>query len=84
MVTGVILARYGAEDRHLLFAGAGIAQTMVGGGLLIWAAFHYEQLHGPLREGNPVVHPTATRLLAYATMIGSAFAIAAALVFAVD
>ena len=63
MVNGVLLARYAAQDTHWTIAFMGLAETVAGGGLLVWAGLHYEDLHGPLRSGQSVVHPTSTRIV---------------------
>ena len=39
--------------------------------LLVWAGVHYEALHGPLRDGDPIVHPTAARTVGIVTVLVS-------------
>jgi uncharacterized membrane protein YidH (DUF202 family) len=68
MVAGTILARYAAIGAHPLLAFVGLLQLGFGGALLVWAGSHYDQLHGPLRANNPVVHPTAARLVGLTTV----------------
>jgi hypothetical protein len=68
MVAGVLLARYAAQDAHPAIAALGVAQTMVGAAVLVWAGVHYDGLHGLLRTGGDVTHPTATRLVGAATV----------------
>ena len=51
MVAGVLLGRYAAESLHPAFAAVGLAQVVFGSVVLLWAATHYEDLHGPLRSG---------------------------------
>jgi len=68
MVAGVILTRYAAADLHPLFAVFGLIQVAAGGGVLLWAAWHYEALHGPLRAGTGVIHPTAARIVGLTTV----------------
>ncbi len=82
MVAGVLLTRYTAADAPRIFALVGVVETMVGGGLLVWAGRHYEDLHGPLRRNESVVHPTAARLVGLATIAfaGAAFILALAIV----
>lgn len=63
MVAGVLIARYASQSLHFAFAFVGLAQVVVGAGLLVWSARHYEDLHGPLRSGESPIHPTATRLV---------------------
>jgi uncharacterized membrane protein YidH (DUF202 family) len=79
MVAGTILARYAAIDAHPVLALIGLLQLAFGGALLVWTGFHYDQLHGPLRASDPVVHPTATRLVGIGTVgfTGAALALAA-------
>ena len=63
LANGVLLARYAADSAHWTIASIGFAQTVAGSGILLWAGFHYDQLHGPLREGESVVHPTSARIV---------------------
>ncbi|MEQ8841826.1 MAG: DUF202 domain-containing protein [Acidimicrobiales bacterium] len=75
MVSGVLLARYAAQSSHWSTALIGLAQTMAGGGLLVWAGVHYAELRGPLLEGTAVVHPVATRVIGLGTVAFSAAAL---------
>lgn len=68
MAAGVLLARYAATDSRAWLALIGLFQVTIGAGLLLWASWHYEELHGPLREGTSVVHPTAARLIGISTV----------------
>lgn len=81
MVAGALLARYGATDGHPLFATVGVVQVAFGGLLLAWSGRHYEDLHGPLRAGRNPSHPTAIRVVGFATTIGIALAFAMAALF---
>lgn len=83
LVAGVLLGRYAAQDAHYTIAFVGILQVAAGGALLLWASFHYDQLHGPLRSGDPVVHPVAARYVGVLTVAftGFAFGLAALLAF---
>jgi uncharacterized membrane protein YidH (DUF202 family) len=82
MVAGVLLARYGAQDAHFTIALVGILQVAIGGGLLVWTGFHYDDLHGPLREGSSVVHPSAARIIGITTVVFTAFALVLAVLLA--
>ena len=62
MVAGVLVARYAAESLHVVFAVVGLGQVVLGAVLLLWAARHYDDLHGPLRAGTSPVHPSAARV----------------------
>lgn len=79
MVAGLLLARAAAVEDQWVVAAVGLVMTAFGGTVLIWAGAHYEQLHGPLRRGDDVVHPLAARLVGLATVlvsgIGLAFAV---------
>jgi hypothetical protein len=50
--------------------------------VLVWAGWHYEDLHGTLRDQDPVVHPTAARLLGLGTLGFSGFALVIAILVA--
>jgi uncharacterized membrane protein YidH (DUF202 family) len=63
MVGGIVFARFAALDAHRAIALLGLAQTIFGGGLLIWSSMHYEDLHDSLRAAEPVVHPQAARVV---------------------
>lgn len=75
MVAGVLLARYAADTVHYTIAGFGIAQVVVGAVILVWAGRHYDDLHGPLREGDSPVHPNAARVVGLATVVFTGFAL---------
>lgn len=75
MVAGLLLARYAAEDAHLAVAVVGIIQVMVGAGVMVWAGRRYESLHGPLRAGEAVTHPSAVRLIGLTTVAFTAVAL---------
>jgi uncharacterized membrane protein YidH (DUF202 family) len=75
MVSGVLLARFAASGRSYVVVGVGLVQTAFGGALLVWAGWHYEDLHGQLRSGAGVVHPTATKILGLATIAFSTIAL---------
>lgn len=68
MVVGVLLALYAADDAHWFTAFAGLAQTVAGSAVLVWAGFHYRRLHGPIKRGDGVVHPGAAKAVGIATI----------------
>lgn len=68
MVAGVLVARYAAESLHVAFAAIGLGQVVLGAGVLLWAARHYDDLHGPLRAGESPVHPFAARIVGLLTI----------------
>ena len=80
MVVGVILARYAANVAHPTVAVVGLAQTATGAGVLMWAGWHYDDLHGSLRENESVLHPRAARLLGLGTIWFSGFSLTIALI----
>ena len=75
MVAGILLARYAATDTYWTIAFAGLAQTAFGGAVLVWAGWHYDDLHGPLRAGDPVVHPVAATVVGIATVFFAAISL---------
>ena len=75
MVAGVLLARYAAQTVHYAIAFAGVGQVVFGAVLLVWTGRHYDDLHGPLREGTNPVHPTAARVTGIATVVFTGFAL---------
>ncbi len=81
MVAGIIMARYAAQDAYQGIAVLGLVQVMLGGAVLLWSAWHYDELHGPLRDGNPVIHPTAARLVGISTLVFSSVALVLAVLF---
>ena len=78
LVAGVILSRFAAIHELWVFAAAGLLQTAFGGGLLVWAGSHYDDLHGALRQGADVVHPAATRITGLVTVVGIGLCLAMA------
>lgn len=84
MVAGALLARYGATDQHPIFATLGVIQVAFGGALLAWSGRHYEELHGPLRDGHNPSHPLAIRVVGFATTLGIGLAVMMAAVFLLD
>lgn len=77
MVAGALLGRWAAQDAAPLFGVVGIVQVAFGGALLAWAGRHYDDLHGPLRDGATPTHPRAAWVVGVATTvgIGAAFAL---------
>ncbi|MET0911103.1 MAG: DUF202 domain-containing protein [Ilumatobacteraceae bacterium] len=82
MVAGILLARFTAQDHHVALSAIGLALTVFGGAVLVWAGAHYEALHGPLRDGDPIVHPTAARTVGIVTVIASGSALVFGVIFA--
>lgn len=78
MVAGTLLSRQ-ASDVHLLLAGVGMTQVVLGAGLLIWTGIRYDRLHAPLRRGESPVHPTAARIVGVTTTIFTGVAMAIAI-----
>lgn len=68
MAAGVLFGRYAVTDAHPALAVGGVAQLALGSGLLIWAGFRYWDMQAPLWADEPVVHPTAARLVGLATI----------------
>jgi uncharacterized membrane protein YidH (DUF202 family) len=77
MVAGTVLARYAATDGAPMVAALGLLQVAFGGGILMWAGDHYDDLHGPLRQGVNPSHPMAARVVGAATTAGTFAALAA-------
>lgn len=84
MVAGVLLARFTAETVHVTIAVVGIAQVVIGAVILLWAGRHYDDLHGPLRDGESPVHPMATRMVGFATVVFTGFALMLSVLIAVS
>lgn len=82
MVAGVLLARYAAQTVHYSIAFVGIAQVVLGALLLVWTGRHYDDLHGPLRDGASPVHPAAARVVGLATVVFSGFGLVLAALIA--
>lgn len=70
VVLAVVLTRVAAIERWWPFAAAGVALTAVGAAVLVWAGSHHEDLHGPLRRGEQVVHPLAARVTGLVALAG--------------
>lgn len=74
MVVGALMTRYASSNELALFTIAGLGGVVVGAAVLVWAGFHYDELHQPLRAGDSPVHPFATRLIGLASIIGTGLA----------
>ena len=68
MVAGAILGRYASTHGNFVLGTLGVLWVALGGGVLLWAARHYEDLHGPLRAGETPAHATATRIIGVSTV----------------
>ena len=79
IVAGLLFVRT-ASRWHPLLTLIGFAQVLFGCGLLIWAGYHYDKLHGPLRAGDSPVHPSATRAVGLVTAAFTGMAALAAIV----
>lgn len=82
MVAGVLLARYSATSLHPVVAVLGVLQVVVGSGVLVWAARHYDDLHGPLREGQSPIHPLAAKVVGLGAVVFTGVATVIAVVIA--
>ena len=82
MVAGILLARFTARDGHVALSVCGLALTVFGGAVIVWAGAHYEALHGQLRDGDPIVHPSAARAVGIVTVIACGSAFVFAVIFA--
>ena len=82
MVAGLVLSRFAATEEFWLLAAGGMAQVVFGAALLVWSGVHYEELHGVLRSGTDVVHPSAARWVGLATIVGTGAGLVAAVVVA--
>lgn len=81
MVAGVILARQAAL-LHPGFAAFGMLQVLMGSAVLIWTGQHYDDLHGPLRDGLSPVHPAGAQLIGAMTTAFCAIALLVAIALA--
>jgi len=66
MVAGLLFVRV-STDWHLALTVIGFAQVIVGAAILVWAGYHYDELHGPLRAGQSPISPNATVVVGTAT-----------------
>lgn len=80
MVAGLVLSRFAAVEGFWLLAAGGMVQVVFGAVLLVWSGVHYEELHGTLRSGAEVVHPSAARWVGLVTIAGTGAGLVAAIV----
>lgn len=78
LVVGALMARVGGPV-HPLLGAVGLLVAVAGAGLLIWTGRHYEELHGPLRQGDSPVHPKAVAVVGIGATVAT---VAATLVWA--
>ncbi len=69
MVAGVVFVRYASSHTSLVLEAIGLAQITFGSIVLVWAGAHYEELHGLLRSGTSVIHPTMAKTIGLATVV---------------
>ncbi len=79
MVVGVVFTRYASAHSSLPIAAIGLAQITFGSIVLVWAGAHYEELHGLLRSGTSVIHPTMAKTIGLATVALSGLALLVAI-----
>ena len=79
MVAGLLLSRFAATEEFWLLAAGGMVQVVFGAVLLVWSGAHYEELHGTLRRGADVVHPSAVRWVGLATIASTGAGLIAAI-----
>lgn len=81
MVSGMLLARYAAQDTFAGLAVVGLLQTVFGAAVLVWSGRRYDDLHGPLHRGANISQATALRWIGFTTIAfaGTALALAVAL-----
>jgi len=79
MLAGLLLSRFAAVEEFWLLAAGGMVQVVFGAVLLVWSGVHYEELHGALRRGTDVVHPSAARWVGLATIAGTGAGLATAI-----
>ncbi len=80
VVAGLLLSRFAATEEFWLLAAGGMIQVVFGAVLLVWSGAHYEDLHGALRQGVDVVHPSAARWVGLTTIAGTGTGLVAAVV----
>ena len=80
MVAGVVLARFGAKDVHVSVGLFGMAETVAGALLLVWAGRHHDELHSPATRVHSIPQVALTRLIGGLSVIFSAVALAVAVV----
>ncbi len=78
MVAGLVLSRFAATEALWPLAAAGMLEVTFGAVLLVWSGSHYEELHGTLRRGTGVVHPSAARWVGLVTIAGTGAGLVAA------
>jgi uncharacterized membrane protein YidH (DUF202 family) len=83
VVLAVLLARVAAIERWWPVAAAGVALTAAGAAVLVWAGSHHDDLHGPLRRGEQVVHPLAARVTGMVAVTGCGLSLAVGVAIAV-
>ena len=77
IVAGLLYVK-SATEWHPALTVIGFGQVLVGAGLLVWAGYHYDDLHGELRAGRTPISPGATRVVGMAAMIFTGLSVATA------
>lgn len=78
MVIGVALARFASSEGPPALGSVGIATTVAGGMLLLWASRNHALLHDPARPASAVPQVELARLVGVAAVAvtGGAFVLA--------
>lgn len=74
MVAALLLTRYAAEDANRLIAVAGLAQTVLGAFVLVWAHLHRDRRRPP-GDQRSIARTGMNQLVATATAGFSALAL---------
>jgi len=80
MVAGVVLARFGAQEVHFSVGFLGIAETVAGALLLLWAGRHDDELHSPATPPDSVPQVALARVIGGLSVVFSAVALAVVIV----
>lgn len=69
MVAAALLARYALDDQMKVVAVLAFSAGGVGGAFVLWSGIRYDDLHEPLRAGEPVAHSYQVAILALSSAL---------------
>lgn len=81
MVAGILLARFLSSRGPAMLGGLGVAATVGGGALLLWANRNHAMLHDPTLPASAVPQVRLTRLIGSAAVAITGVALVMGLVY---
>lgn len=76
---GLLLTRVASVQFGVVFAAIGLVQVALGAAMVVWAGWHYADLHDLTDTGESPTHPLAARIVGVSTCVFVAVALVVAI-----